>query len=50
MVRVGGLFDLAHMTPDDTDSKTGWTPTEQLHHVYHTIPGLLTMKRQIYQR
>lgn len=48
MVRVGSLFDLAHMTPDDTDSKTGWTPTEQLHHVYHTIPGLLTMKRQIY--
>ena len=48
MVRVGSLFDLAHMTPDDADSKTGWTPTEQLHHIYHTIPGLLTMKRQIY--
>lgn len=48
MVRVGSLFDLAHMTPDDTDSKTGWTPSNQLHHIYHTIPGLLTMKKQIY--
>lgn len=48
MVRVGSLFDLAHMTPDDTDSKTGWTPTEQLRHIYRTIPGLLTMKKQIY--
>ena len=48
MVRVGSLFDLAHMTPDDTDSKTGWTPSEQLRHIYRTIPGLLTMKKQIY--
>ena len=48
MVRVGSLFDLAHMTPDDTDSKTGWTPAQQLHHVYRAIPGLLTMKKQIY--
>ena len=48
MVRVGSLFDLAHMMPDDTDSKTGWTPSEQLHHVYRAIPGLLAMKKQIY--
>ena len=48
MVRVGSLFDIAHMTPDDADSKTGWTPAEQLHHVYRTIPGLLAMKKQIY--
>lgn len=48
MVRVGSLFDLANMTPDDTDSKTGWTPSEQLRHIYHAIPGLLTMKKQIY--
>ena len=48
MVRVGSLFDLAHMMPDDKDSKTGWTPEEQLHHIYCTVPGLLTMKKQIY--
>lgn len=48
MVRVGSLFDLAHMMPNDKDSKTGWTPEEQLHHIYCTVPGLLTMKKQIY--
>ena len=48
MVRVGSLFDLAHMTPDDTDNKTGWTPAQQLHHIYRAIPGLLAMKKQIY--
>ena len=48
MVRVGSLFDLAHMVPDDTDNKSGWTPAEQLQHVYRAIPGLLTMKKQIY--
>ena len=48
MVRVGSLFDIAHMTPDDADSKTGWTPAEQLHHVYRAIPGLLAMKQHIY--
>ena len=30
MVRVGSLFDLARMVPDDTDNKTGWTPDGQL--------------------
>ena len=48
MVRVGSLFDLARMTPNDADSKTGWTPAEQLHHIYRAIPGLLTMKKHIY--
>ncbi len=48
MVRVGSLFDLARMTPNDTDNKTGWTPAQQLHRVYRAIPGLLTMKQQIY--
>ena len=48
MVRVGSLFDLAHMTPNDTDNKTGWIPSEQLRRVYRVIPGLLSMKKQIY--
>ena len=48
MVRVGSLFDLAYMTPDDTDNKTGWTPAQQLRQIYRAIPGLLTMKKQIY--
>ena len=48
MVRVGSLFDLARMAPDDKDNKTGWTPEEQLRHIYRAVPGLLAMKRQIY--
>ena len=48
MVRVGSLFDIARMTPDDRDNKTGWTPEEQLHHIYRAVPGLLAMKGQIY--
>ena len=48
MVRVGSLFDLSRMTPDDRDNKTGWTADEQLQNIYRTIPGLLTMKKQIY--
>ena len=48
MVRVGSLFDIARMTPDDTDNKTGWTASEQLQHIYRTVPGLLTMKKGIY--
>ena len=47
MVRVGSLFDLARMTPDETDNKTGQTPAEQLHHIYRAVPGLLAMKEQI---
>ena len=48
MVRVGSLFDLARMTPDERDNKSGWTPIEQLDRIYRTIPALLTMKKQIY--
>lgn len=48
MVRVGSLFDLSRMTPNDTDNKTGWTPKEQLYQIYKAVPGLLAMKEQIY--
>ncbi|MGI6072259.1 MAG: polyphosphate kinase 1 [Lachnospiraceae bacterium] len=48
MVRVGSLFDLARMTPNVTEDKTGWTPAEQLRHIYRATPGLLAMKKKIY--
>ncbi len=48
MVRIGSLFDIAHMLPNDTDSKTGWTPKEQLSNVYAQVPELLKMKKKIY--
>lgn len=48
MIRVGSLFDIAHMSPDETDNKTGWTASEQLQRIYCTVPSLITMKKQIY--
>ena len=48
MVRVGSLFDLARVMPNDIDSKTGQTPAEQLRCIYRAIPALLTMKKNIY--
>ena len=47
MVRVGSLFDLARMTPHDTDNKTGCTPSEQLRHIYRAVPELLARKKQL---
>ncbi len=48
MVRVGSLFDIDHMSPDERDNKTGMTAKEQLHCIYRTVPGLIAMKEQIY--
>lgn len=48
MVRVGSLFDISRMRPDDTDNKTGWTASEQLQYIYRSVPELLIMKKQIY--
>lgn len=47
MVRVGSLFDIAHMSPEEIDNKTGMTAMEQLRKIYRTIPGLIAMKEQI---
>lgn len=49
MIRVGSLFDATHVSPDVKDSKSGWTPREQLEKIYNTIPGLITLKREIYK-
>lgn len=48
MVRVGSLFDIARISPEETDNKTGLTAAQQLQKIYRTIPGLLTMKAEIY--
>ena len=48
MVRVGSLFDMSCVTPDDTDNKTGWSADEHLRRIYHTVPGLLELKKQLY--
>lgn len=48
MVRVGSLFDIARMSPEEKDNKTGMTAREQLSSIYNTIPGLIKLKEQIY--
>lgn len=49
MVRVGSLFDIARISPEEIDNKTGLTAAQQLHRIYCTVPGLLTMKTEIFQ-
>ncbi len=48
MVRVGNLFDLSLVSPDEIDNKTGKTPMEQLAEVYSVIPGLIEIKQGLY--
>ena len=48
MVRVGSLFDVSLISPDETDNKTGMTSSEQLSRIYSVIPGLIKLKNQIY--
>lgn len=49
MVRVGSLFDIAHLSPGQKDNKTGLTADEQLDRIYRTVPGLVNLKKQIYK-
>ncbi len=48
MVRVGSLFDLSLISPNEIDNKSGWTPVEQLEHIYEQIPALVERKDKLY--
>lgn len=48
MVRAGSLFDIAALSPDERDSKTGMTAMEQLEEIYKAVPDLITLKEKIY--
>ena len=48
MVRVGSLFDVSSVSPDEIDNKSGMTAAEQMEKVYQTVPGLIALKKQIY--
>ena len=49
MVRVGSLFDLSLVSPDEIDNKTGLTPSGQLDQIYRVIPGLIEIKNHLYR-
>lgn len=44
MVRVGSLLDLAAVSPNSVDSKSGMNPCQQLKAIYDTVPGLVEIK------
>ena len=48
MVRVGNLFDLSLVSPEEADNKTGLTPAGQLSEIYSVIPGLIEIKNRLY--
>ena len=48
MVRVGSLFDISLVSPQEQDNKTGQTAQEQLDDIYAAIPGLVEMKGRVY--
>ena len=50
MVRVGSLVDMAAVSPEEVDSKSGMRPREQLKAVYEAVPGLIEIKGQLYNR
>ena len=49
MVRVGSLFDLSMVSPDEIDNKTGMTPREQLREIYRAVPELMERRDQLYR-
>jgi polyphosphate kinase len=49
MVRVGSLFDLSVMTPNDLDNKSGETPEEQLKNIFHKTAPMIKYRDIVYE-
>ena len=49
MVRVGSLFDLNLMLPNDIDNKSGYTPKDQLEEIFKAVRPLINHRDTIYQ-
>lgn len=50
MVRVGSLFDLNVIAPDDAENKSGMTPAEQLDAIFHAVRPLVARRDAIYRQ
>ncbi len=48
MVRVGSLFDIMQVSPEQVDNKTGMNASEQLEKIYDHVPELIELKAEIY--
>jgi len=49
MVRVGSLFDLNMIAPDDVENKSGMTPAQQLDKVFDAVRPMITRRDEIYR-
>ena len=50
MVRVGSLVDMASVSPNDVDNKSGMNPQQQLSAIHDVVPGLIELKGQLFRR
>lgn len=50
MVRVGSLYDLDYISPNDMDKKSGLTPAQQLKEIYKVVNPLYAKKEIVYQQ
>ena len=50
MVRVGSLFDLNVIAPDEAENKSGMTPAEQLDAIFHAVRPLVARRDEIYRQ
>ncbi len=47
MVRVGSLFDLNMIAPDDVENKSGMTPAQQLERIFEAVRPLVARRDEI---
>ncbi|MCP1101616.1 polyphosphate kinase [Aequitasia blattaphilus] len=48
MIRVGSLFDIAHVNNETVDSRSGMTPKEQLNRIFDLVAPLYKERDQTY--
>lgn len=49
MIRVGSLTDLSHLEKKSVDSKSGWTPEEQLQRIYAAVRPLYARRDRVHE-
>ena len=49
MVRVGSLFDMKVIAPDDLENKSGMTPDQQLEKIFEAVRPLIVRRDEIYR-
>ncbi len=49
MVRVGSLFDMKVIAPDERENKSGLTPAEQLDRIFEAVHPLIARRDEVYR-